>query len=384
MRTLRLNIPVASVFLALAAQSSLSAQISVIITVGPPPIPIYEQPICPDDGYAWAPGYWAWGDDGYFWVPGTWVRVPMVGMLWTPGYWGWSGDAFFFHSGYWGTEVGFYGGINYGYGYGGYGFEGGYWQGQNYYYNRSVTNVNTTRITNVYTKTVIINNNTTIAYNGGAGGLRAAPTPRERTVEREHHVAPTQEQIQHHQSASQNRELLASVNRGKPPVAATARPADFSPKNVVPAKAPGGRVEEATLKATSKMLLPPSKGSAANANPVSRTPIPEQPPARSDRPSNAAPPHPPSRLQEAPAAGPAPERRPEPAPHPAPQPNREPAPRPAPRPQEPPAGRPAPERNPAPAPHPQAEPERKPAPRPAPKPEPNPNKPPQKEEHPGS
>ena len=55
------------------------AQIGVGISVnfGPPPLPVYEQPICPGDGYLWTPGYWAYDDeDGYYWVPGTWVEPP--------------------------------------------------------------------------------------------------------------------------------------------------------------------------------------------------------------------------------------------------------------------------------------------------------------------
>ena len=156
----RLVSPLACILLAGAAASPLSAQISIQITVGPPPIPVYEQPILPEDGYIWTPGYWGWGDEGYYWVPGTWVQAPEFGLLWTPGYWGWNDEYFEFHQGYWGTHVGYYGGINYGHGYGGYGYEGGYWRGRNYYYNRSVSNVSNTRVTNVYNKTVIVNNNT--------------------------------------------------------------------------------------------------------------------------------------------------------------------------------------------------------------------------------
>ncbi|HEY6387616.1 MAG TPA: hypothetical protein VIX91_18220 [Candidatus Acidoferrum sp.] len=51
--------------------------------------------------------------------------APEIGYLWTPGYWGWSDNGYLFHHGYWGTQVGFYGGINYGYG--GHGYDGGRW-----------------------------------------------------------------------------------------------------------------------------------------------------------------------------------------------------------------------------------------------------------------
>ena len=46
------------------------------------------------------------------------------GYLWTPGYWGYSGNAYGWNQGYWATQVGFYGGINYGAGYYGSGYSG--------------------------------------------------------------------------------------------------------------------------------------------------------------------------------------------------------------------------------------------------------------------
>src|SRR5215475_13179531 len=111
------------VFAIVLTMASLSsAQLSVSISIGPPPIPVYEQPPCPDEGYIWTPGYWAYGEEGYFWVPGTWVMAPEPGYLWTPGYWGWDTGYYHWHPGYWGTEIGFYGGINYGFGYYGRGY----------------------------------------------------------------------------------------------------------------------------------------------------------------------------------------------------------------------------------------------------------------------
>src|SRR5215470_18285464 len=125
----------------LALAGTCSAGILLQINFAPPPLPLYEQPLCPGDGYIWTPGYWAYGDDGYFWVPGTWVLIPEPGFLWTPGYWGWEDDGLFvFHAGYWGPQIGFYGGINYGFGYVGAGYEGGYWNNGAFFYNRSVNN----------------------------------------------------------------------------------------------------------------------------------------------------------------------------------------------------------------------------------------------------
>src|SRR6185437_2859657 len=87
--------------------------VDVSVEVAPPPLPYYEQPIIPAEGYIWVPGYWAWdpGESDYYWVPGTWVLPPQPEFLWTPAYWGWVGDRYIFHPGYWGREVGFYGGI---------------------------------------------------------------------------------------------------------------------------------------------------------------------------------------------------------------------------------------------------------------------------------
>src|SRR6516225_5265885 len=102
------------------------AAVFVSVAIAPPVLPVYSQPIAPGPGYIWTPGYWAYGPAGYYWVPGTWVIAPFVGALWTPGYWGWANGLYLWHAGYWGTRVGFYGGVNYGFGYVGTGFYGGY------------------------------------------------------------------------------------------------------------------------------------------------------------------------------------------------------------------------------------------------------------------
>jgi hypothetical protein len=115
-----------------------AAQARVFVSVGfaPPAIPVYVQPACPGDGYIWTPGYWAYTDDGYEWVDGAWVLAPYTGALWTPGYWAYGPGGYFWNAGYWGPVVGYYGGINYGFGYFGVGFYGGYWNGGHFFYNR--------------------------------------------------------------------------------------------------------------------------------------------------------------------------------------------------------------------------------------------------------
>lgn len=129
---------------ATVAPAAAQAYTSVEFSVGfaPPPLPVYDQPPIPGYGYIWIPGYWSWDDDQgqYYWVDGRWVRPPHAGYLWTPGYWDYDGDQYVFIDGYWGPQVGYYGGINYGYGYGGYGYDGGYWNNDRFYYNRWANN----------------------------------------------------------------------------------------------------------------------------------------------------------------------------------------------------------------------------------------------------
>jgi hypothetical protein len=207
--------------------ASADVAIGVSINLAPPVLPVYVQPACPDVGYIWTPGYWAYGDEGYYWVPGTWVQPPTVGLLWTPGYWGFVGGAYAWHAGYWGPHVGFYGGVNYGFGYGGVGFEGGEWRGNAFFYNRAVANVSSVTTVNVYNRTVV-NNVNTVSFNGGAGGLTARPTQGEMLAEHEHHVGVTPLQQQHEHAALQNVSLRASVNGGHPGIAATAHAGEFA------------------------------------------------------------------------------------------------------------------------------------------------------------
>ncbi len=222
------------------------AQVSVSVNIAPPELPVYDQPICPGDGYIWTPGYWAWDGDynDYYWVPGTWVEAPEVGFFWTPGYWGWGNGGYFFNQGYWGPQIGFYGGINYGFGYFGDGYVGGRWDNGHFFYNRDVSNVNVNVIHNVYEQKVTNRQETRVSFNGGNGGIQARPSAREEAAAHERHVAPVAAQTQHIQEARSNQNLRASVNHGKPPIAATDKPGAFTGGGAVAAKE-GGRVNTA-------------------------------------------------------------------------------------------------------------------------------------------
>src|SRR5208337_3091787 len=264
------------VMLSLSAASF--AQIGISISFAPPELPVYEQPLCPGDGHLWTPGYWAYSNDfdDYYWVPGTWVMAPEIGFLWTPAYWGWGGNGYVFYDGYWGPHVGFYGGISYGYGYFGEGYEGGRWDNGHFFYNRSVNNVNVTEIHNVYNTTVI--NSATVnrvSYNGGTGGISTRPRAEDEAAAREKHIPAVAVQTQHAQAARTNPEQRASVNHGKPAVAATPKPGAFSDRAVVPAKAAGAPYN------------PPVK--QAPVQPAANTPAmrPENNAARPAQPNNS-------------------------------------------------------------------------------------------------
>jgi WXXGXW repeat (2 copies) len=203
--------------------SQARAGVLISINVAPPPLPVYEQPPCPEPGLMWSPGYWAYDYDngGYYWVPGAWVPAPYQGALWTPPYWGWEGGNYAFHDGYWGPQVGYYGGVNYGYGYMGVGFVGGEWRGNEFAYNTAVMHVNRTVVHTTYINETIVRERTIVnenhvAYTGGPHGIRHEPSPEERNAMHEQHQPPTQYQQQHFQSARTEKANYFNNNKSRP------------------------------------------------------------------------------------------------------------------------------------------------------------------------
>jgi WXXGXW repeat (2 copies) len=265
-----------AILLVVVTSIASSAQVSVVVSFGPPALPIYEQPPCPAEGYLWTPGYWAYDNDDndYYWVPGTWVLAPEVGFLWTPGFWAWNGTGFVFHDGYWGPQVGFYGGIDYGFGYYGEGYRGGRWDGDRFFYNRAVNNVNATVIHNIYNTTVI--HDTTVdrvSYNGGSGGVIARPTPQDEAAAHAKHLPPDRAQLQHVQAARGIPELRASANHGKPPIAATPESATLKGPGVVPAKAAGTPYHPPANRAVARPAANTPATRVENATPESTAPV---------------------------------------------------------------------------------------------------------------
>jgi hypothetical protein len=213
----------------------------------PPALPEYDQPPLPAPGYYWTPGYWAWNNYDYYWVPGVWVEPPQPGLLWTPGYWAFVAGVYAFTPGYWGPHVGFYGGIDYGFGYNGAGYYGGRWDNGRYFYNSAANNLGAAHITNVYNQTVVYN--TTInraSFNGGPGGV-AKPTAEELLAEKETHIPASRLQVDQARASGMRAEQFVSTNQGKPAIAATTRPGEFKGKGVVPARAAGKAAQAAPV-----------------------------------------------------------------------------------------------------------------------------------------
>src|SRR5262249_23004010 len=112
--------------------------------------------------------------------------------------------------------VGFYGGINYGFGYGGIGYYGGRWEGNTFYYNTAVTNVSSTivRYTYVQRTNRVVTNSRASFY--GPGGVTARPIAEQRIAIRERHIQATSAQMTHQRNAAKNGHRPTIVNRSHP------------------------------------------------------------------------------------------------------------------------------------------------------------------------
>lgn len=347
---------------------SLPAQIGIGISISartaPPPLVVYDQPPCPDDGYLWIPGYWAWGDDGYYWVPGEWAEPPEAGLLWTPGYWAYDNDVYGWHEGYWGRTVGFYGGIDYGFGYPGDGFVGGMWSGNVFRYNTAVVNVDRTVVHNVYVDRTVVRNERVnhVSFNG-RGGVTARPSARDEAAAHERHVQATAMQSQRRTEARQDPQARFSANHGHPSTVAMARPGERPEARGGRAAEPGNARGSAVNRPENRPAARPAERPAAPRAETPRSRPESRPEANrpAENPHNGA-----GRTTER-SESPAINRetgRPEGSTRPA---NRStaPAPRPTERPAPAPrasAPRPAPERRAAPAPRPESRPAARPAP----------------------
>jgi WXXGXW repeat (2 copies) len=90
---------------AMALVVPASAQVSIYIRSGPPPIR-YEQhtqaPISP--GYVWVDGYWTPQGRHYQWVPGRWQQPPYEGAHWNHPHYDHYQQGWQLHEGHWTHE----------------------------------------------------------------------------------------------------------------------------------------------------------------------------------------------------------------------------------------------------------------------------------------
>jgi hypothetical protein len=139
--------------------------------------------------------------------------------------------------------------------------------------------VDTVHITNVYVNnTVIVNNNSHVAFNGGEGGITVHASAQEESYAREPHRAPVAAQVQQVHAASQNRANFASENHGSPAIAATARPGEFSGKGVVAAKAAGAPYKAPAI--SPKEARGPAPAATKTAAPHNNVARPVTPPVK--------------------------------------------------------------------------------------------------------
>lgn len=222
--------------LAMLLPQVAQSQVSLHITIAPPPLPVYVQPQVPGDGYIWTPGYWVWSPDegDYYWVPGTWVLAPTTGDLWTPGYWAFENAAYFWRVGYWGRSVGYYGGLNYGHGYTGSGYQGGHWDRGHFRYNRAASKVDRKFARRAY-ETRVVNR-----APASRASFHDGPQRPGRQNPGAGRGGPTADQIRHEHQALMMPAQRASKSRGVPPVAATRRPSEFAAPGVERARAEPG------------------------------------------------------------------------------------------------------------------------------------------------
>jgi WXXGXW repeat (2 copies) len=249
------------------------AQVAASVTAGvaPPLLPVYAQPPIPGPGYLWIPGYWAWNGLEYYWVPGYWAMPPAVNLFWTPPYWGWIDGVYTFYAGYWAPTVGFYGDIDYGFGYTGEGYEGGFWRNNAFVYNRAVNNLGGAHIANVYDKAVPASASH-VSFNGGDGGTTVKPTQAQ-IAARAHAAPPTAEQARHQEMASRDPALRFNANHGRPPIVAMQRANEFHGAGAeAPTRAAAERPQATTH-------APPTRPQVAERAPAAQPRVAEHVPA---------------------------------------------------------------------------------------------------------
>jgi len=157
--------------------------------------------------------------------------------MWTPGYWSWSHHMltmYTFHSGYWAFHVGYYGGVNYGNGYGGFGYSGGVWHGGLFAYNLEIVNVNSQYVRETFRDPGLVDRGyiereNHAGFNGGPAGVNYHISPEEQAVEHEKHWDPTAFQMQYETGIRNDQAYWYNTNHGQPAQVVYATPLFIDP-----------------------------------------------------------------------------------------------------------------------------------------------------------
>ncbi|TLY79439.1 MAG: hypothetical protein E6K42_08000 [Gammaproteobacteria bacterium] len=167
---------------------------------------------------------------------------PAPGYIWIPGYWAWDDDQYYWVPGTWelAPAVGFL-------------WTPGYWGWSDGFY---------------------------LWHAGYSGGVAVRPTAAEMAVEHERHIGVTALQRQHEQMARSDTSLRASVNGGRPAIAATPRPAVFSGHGVIAARgaSPAGHRTDRPRQTQRPALAERSGGPRTDRPPQALRPADPRPP----------------------------------------------------------------------------------------------------------
>jgi hypothetical protein len=236
--------------------------------------------------------------------------APWLGALWTPPYWGYQDGRYLLHAGYWGAHIGFYGGVDYGFGYPGRGYYGAYWNHGQIFYNRTVTNIDTNVVRNYYAYNAPRGPGNRVSYNGGSGGINVRPTAQEAAALREPRVPPMAAQQRHEHEASADRNQFAAPGRPQPASMAAGRALETeyrSPASLPPAAVPARPERQLLPQPNERPAAQPTHQQVPETRPMpeARQPMPDARPAAPEAREIQSRPAPESRLP-IPAARPAP------------------------------------------------------------------------------
>jgi len=90
-------------FVVVMAASGLAQNVSIDLSVGPPPQLPESIPPAHAAGAVWIPGYWYWGGQQFLWVDGVWANAK-PGYYWVPARWEQRSATFHFEPGHWAQE----------------------------------------------------------------------------------------------------------------------------------------------------------------------------------------------------------------------------------------------------------------------------------------